>query len=278
MVAYRGRLAEIENGLGERPSDENSWNSAHSHERFTLAWNARRLAVFDHDIDAIIRTHARDRNVAAWFKDTAEAFEEIGEIELAIDWAQQATDFGHGHQSRTAADYWCRLLQEHRPAEVTRARLAMFRKWPSSSTAAGLRQAAGESWPTYADEVLTTLAASPRDVVIFVLLTLRDTSRAWDLAHTLELDDGSTWAELVKAYEKIDPVATLPIHRELVLGGLAAANAQLYRLAARRLAKMIKISAGTEHDSDVREFIASLRDAHRRRPRLQQEFDRAGLP
>lgn len=278
VLAYRRRLAEIERGLGERPSDDDQWSSAHSHEWFTLAWNARRLAVLDHDIDAIIRTHARDRKVAAWLEDTAEAFEEIGEIELAIDWARQATDFGHGHQSRKAADYWCRLLQEHRPDDVTGARLAVFRKWPSSTTAAYLHEAAGESWPGYADEVHSTLTASPRDAVIFVLFTLKDAPQAWNLAHTLELDDGGTWAELVKVYEKIDPIATLPIHRGLVLGGLTAANAQLYRLAARRLAKMITLSTGTEHASEVREFIAELRQTHRRRPRLQQEFDQAGLP
>jgi hypothetical protein len=30
-----------------------------------IEWNARRLAVLDRDTDAIIRTHARDRKVAA---------------------------------------------------------------------------------------------------------------------------------------------------------------------------------------------------------------------
>ena len=62
---------------------------------------------FDRDIDAIIRTHARDRKVAAWLEDTAEAFEEIGEIDLAIGWAKQATEFDRGHQSLKAAGYWC---------------------------------------------------------------------------------------------------------------------------------------------------------------------------
>jgi hypothetical protein len=88
-----------------------------------IDWNAQRLAVLDHDINAIIHTHARDRKVAAWFEDTAEAFEEIGEIDLAIDWAKQATDFGQGHQSLKAADYWCRLLDEYRPAAALDARV-----------------------------------------------------------------------------------------------------------------------------------------------------------
>jgi hypothetical protein len=83
MVAYRARLMQIEAGLGQRPSPADHWTSQHSHEWFTLEWNARRLAVLDRDIDAIIRTHARDRRVAAWLQDTAEAFEEIGQIDLA---------------------------------------------------------------------------------------------------------------------------------------------------------------------------------------------------
>lgn len=41
---------------------------------------------------------------------------------------------------------------------------------------------------------------------------------------------------------------------------------------------MRKLSAGAEISADVNEFIADLREARRRRPRLQQEFDRAGLP
>jgi hypothetical protein len=75
-----------------------------------IEWNARRLAVLDRDIDAIIRSHARDRKVAALLEDTAEAFEEIAEIDLALDWAKHATDFDRGHQSFKAAGYWCKML------------------------------------------------------------------------------------------------------------------------------------------------------------------------
>jgi len=278
MAAYRKRLAEVEAKLGPRPSADERWSSGHSHEWFTLDWNARRLAVLDHEIDAIIRNHAKDRKVAAWLEDTAEAFEEIGEIDLAINWAKQATDFDRGHQSRKAADYWCRLLETHRPAEALDVRLLVFRKWPSSTSAARLHKAAAKAWPDYRDEVVTTLAASPSDAVLFVLHTLKEPEFAWNLAHSLALDSDHTWSELVKAYEKVDPIAVLPIHQRLVENELVAAGAQHYRLAARRLAKMRKLAAGSTNAVEVDELIAELRETHRRRPRLQQEFDRAGLP
>lgn len=278
MAAYRKRLAEVEANLGPRPSEDDRWTSGHAHEWFTLDWNAQRLAVLDHDIEAIVRTHAKDRRVAAWLEDTAEAFEEIGEIDLAIDWAKQATDFDRGHQARKAADYWCGLLEEHRPAEALEARLVVFRKWPSSTSAARLYKTAGRSWPDFRDEVVTTLAASPTDAVLFALLTLKEPEFAWNLAHSLALDSDHTWSELVKAYEKVDPLAVLPIHQRLVESELVEAGAQHYRLAARRLAKMRKLAGGSDQAAAVDEVIADLRETHRRRPRLQQEFDRAGLP
>lgn len=280
MAAYRKRLAEVEAKLGPRPSEDERWSSSHSHAWFTLDWNAQRFAVLDHDIDAIIRTHAKDRKVAAWLQDTAEAFEEIGEIDLAIDWAKQATDFDRGHQSRKAADYWCGLLEANRPDEALDARLSVFRKWPSSTSAARLHKAVGKAWPEYRDEVVATLAASPSDAVLFALLTLKEPEFAWSLAHShsLTLDSDHTWSELVKAYEKVDPLAVLPIHQRLVEKELVEAGAQHYRLAARRLAKMRKLAAGSEHADEVDALVAEVREAHRRRPRLQQEFDRAGLP
>ncbi|KPN46771.1 hypothetical protein AN933_25675 [Mycobacterium intracellulare subsp. chimaera] len=278
MIAYRARLMQIETGLGQRPSQADRWTSPHSHEWFTVEWNARRLAVLDRDIDAIIATHARDRRVAAWLQDTAEAFEEIGQPDLAIDWAQQATDFNHGHQSRRAADYWCELLDHHRPHESLPARLLVFRRWPSATTAAHLHTAADTSWPDYRADVMATLASHPRDAVMFALRTLNDVEFAWDLAYSLALADDPTWSELVKAYEKVDLLAVLPVLQRLVENDLVVAKAQNYRLAARRLAKMRRLAAGSDHAQAVDTLVAQLRETHRRRPRLQQEFDRAGLP
>ena len=177
--------------------------------------------MFDHDIEAIITTHARDRRVAAWLEDTAQAFEEIGEADLAIEWAKRATDFNDGHQSLRAAQRWCRLLAEHRPDEVLPARLTVFRRWPSSSTATHLYRDAGSRWPEYRAEVLDQLATHPRDAVLFAHLTLADLPMAWTLAHDLQLTDDDTWAELAKAYEKLDPWAVLPVLARLVDHDLA---------------------------------------------------------
>lgn len=278
VATYRSRLRDRETDLGPRPVDNPLRVSSHSHEWFTLDHNARRLAVLDRDIAAIIATHARGRRVAAWLTDTAVAFEEIGEIGLAIEWAEQATEFDDGHQSQQASKYWGTLLHQHRPEAEPAARLSTFRRWPSSSTAARLYEAAGASWPDYRDEVFVTLAASARDTVLFTLLALSDVEAAWKLAHSLGLRDGVTWEALIKAYEKVDRLAVIPIHQDLVINELVGTGAQHYRRAARRLVKMRRLAAGSDRAAEVEQLIADLREENRRRPRLKREFDQAGLP
>ncbi|MCW2644764.1 MAG: hypothetical protein JWP07_873 [Pseudonocardiales bacterium] len=278
IASYRAKLADVVARLGPRPSEDKRWTGPHSGDWFSLDWNAQRLAVLDRDVGEIIRTHARDRKVAQWFLDTAEALAEIGEFELAIDWARQALDVGPGHQSLKAGEYWCAMLAEHRPVELLAARLEVFRRWPSSSTAARLYRDVGESWPQHRDEVMERLAVSPRDAVLFALLSLKDAEYAWQLGQSLALDDDRTWSDLVKAYEKVDPLAVLPVLNRLVLRELVETGAQHYQIAARRLKKMRRLAAGSEYATEIDQFIAELREANRRRPRLQQEFDRAGLP
>ena len=125
---------------------------------------------------------------------------------------------------------------------------------------------------------MESLARSPRDAVVFALMTLKDVPLAWQLANSLGLDDERTWSDVVKAYEKLDPLAVLPVLTRLVETDLTEADARNYRIAARRLSKMRKLAAGSEEEVEVDKLIADLRETHRRRPRLQQEFDRAGLP
>jgi hypothetical protein len=278
LQRYRIQLQRLGDELGPEPSERDRWTAPHGHTRFALDWNARRLAVLDRDVDAIIATHARDRAVPRWLHDTAEALAEIDRPDLAIDWAKQATDHGNGHQSLQAADYWCALLAEHRPDEVLAARWEVFDRWPTSSTASHLHRSAGADWPPYRDPVLDRLASQPRDAVLFALVTLKEPELAWDLAHELNLTDADAWDRVLKEYEKLDPIATLPVHSQLVEELLLDAGAQNYQRAAKRLRTMRVLSADTSHSLDVDAFIAQLRETHRRRPRLLQEFDRAHLP
>ena len=264
--------------LLDQVTEETRWTGPHAHEYGVLEWNERRLAVFDRNVDEIIRTHARGRKVAAMFDDTAHALEEIGEIELAILWARMATEFDLGHQSLRASEYWCELLESHHPDEVAAARQMLFDRWPSAATASRLRRAAGRNWVELEDAVIETLSGQPNEAVTFVLDDLKDAGRAWRMAHDLAVTSDPVWSNLLKKYEAIEPLATLDVHRRLVETALQKAEVRNYSLAALRLARMRTLAKGTDRSDEVARFIAELREQHRRRPRLQQEFDRARLP
>jgi hypothetical protein len=279
MAAYRRRLAERRATLGPEPDRGESWRSPNARDWFTIHYNDQRLAVLDRDIEAIITTHARDQRVPAWLQDTAAAFAEIGEYDLAIEWAQRAVAHPTGgHQAITAARYLAELVAAHRPDALVDATRATFDRWPTAGHAAALRSAVGTDWSQLREHVLTHLRRAPREAVTFALTTLGEPALAWTLAHELDLTDGDLWSRLLTAYEKVDALATLPMHTRLVIDQLGVANAQNYRYAARRLARMRRLASDTPQAAEVDQLIADLRLEHRRRPRLQQEFTAAGLP
>lgn len=277
LSEYRSRLEQVRSSLAPEPPTD-TWEDPDRYKRWVLDWNARRLAVLDRDIDAIVRTHTRDRKVAAWLHDAAKAFDEIGETELAIWWARQATDFDRGHQAQRAAEYWSALIEEHLPDELVEVRSYVFRRWPTASNASRLHAAAGLGWPEHQADVARILRASPTDAVTFALSTLKDARQAWTLAHELNLTSEHAWKELIMAYERIDPLAVLEIHRQFVESTLTNPGAEHYRDAAQRLSRMRRLAAGSDRARDIDDFIAQLRDTYRRRPRMHQEFDRAKLP
>jgi tetratricopeptide (TPR) repeat protein len=278
MTIYRKKLAKREAALGPKPAADRLWSSPNPGAWVRIDWNAKRLAVYDQDVGAIVRTHSRDRGSAATLHGTAVALMEIGEVDAAIEWAKEATYFDTGHYAQRAAAYWCDLLAEHRPDELLDARIEVFRRWPSSSTAGQLYRDARDRWPDFEHEVDERLAARPRDAVLFTQLTLKDIPVAWRLAHGLGLEDSDVWDKLAKAYEKIDALAVLPVYADLVERDITGGEARFYSSAARRLKKMRTLASGSPEAADVDGLIADLRDRYRRRPRLQLEFDRAGLP
>jgi hypothetical protein len=111
--SYRERLDVIRSSLAPEPPESDRWSVPDRHERWVLEWNDQRLAVLDRDVEAIIRTHARDRKVATWLCDTAQALEEVGEIDLAIDRARS--------QRTRTGELARRLVRHHvRQAQVPR--------------------------------------------------------------------------------------------------------------------------------------------------------------
>lgn len=278
LARYRDELEAIRGSLGRVPADVPSWQVPDWHTRYLLDYNARRLAVADRDVDAIIATHVRDESIAAHLVDTAKAFEEIGRPDLAVEWARKAVVLNLGHQSHGAVGYLLGLLSAHAPGQVLAATVDIFERWPTADNATSVYEASGDRWPEFSDSVAHRLTTSPDDAVRFTLNTLNDPVKAWNLAHELSLASTSTWLAVIDGYESIDPLAVLPLLREFIESVLETADARNYAQAARHLLRMRTLAAGTDAAGEVASFISTIRQSNRHRPRLQKEFDKAGLP
>lgn len=251
--------------------------SSYDHREFLLQWFEQRLAVLDKDFDAIIATHLRDSTVAAWYEDVAQAFEEIGEVDLAIFWARRALLFDHGHQARTAAGRWWRLLEAHQPEELPFAARLIFDRWPNADAAAHLIARTGNE---SVGHVLTTLESNPDELIRFQLDTLDDPGLAWQTAQDLGGISDWVWGKLARDYFAIDPIASLEVQLRLIATSLTEANTRRYQPAARELKKLRQDArkASPEAAALVDQAITDLRETYKRRPSFLAALDRAKLP
>lgn len=251
--------------------------TSYNHREYLLRWFEQRFAVLDRDFDAIVTTHLLDGKVAAQYEDVAEAFEEIGEWELAIFWSHRALLFDHGHQSRTAAQRWWRLLEEYQPGELPIAARLIFDRWPDADSGARFLTHAGDEAQAH---VTGALGAHPDELIRFQLSALDDPRLAWQTAQEYDRVSSSVWDELAKAYFSIDPRASIAVQLQIIGASLTEANTRKYRPAALHLKKLRRDAqtAQAEALTLLDHGIAELRERYKRRPSFLAALDKAKLP
>jgi hypothetical protein len=74
------------------------------------------------------------------------------------------------------------------------------------------------------------------------------------------LVNSDTWSRLTTEYEKINPLAVLPVLTDLVINELTEAGARHYQVAARRLKRMRQLAAGTDQQLEIDRLILELRE------------------
>lgn len=268
VEALRAECAAVETAGEHNPYGRREW---------LLSWFDKRFAVLDEDLEAIIRTHLGEGKVPAQFDWVAEAFEEIGRYDLAIEWAQRAVLLDRSFQAHHASRHWWKLLETHKPEELAAAAATIFHRWPDAASGARLITFAGKQ---FVDEAQRILEDQPAELVTFQLETLGDPRLAWDTAHRLPLTSERVWTELAEAYFPIGPAAAIGVQLRLVSASLEEADTRKYRPAARELTRIRKGAAATGPDQVrlVDLTIAALRERYKRRPSMIAAFDRARLP
>lgn len=247
------------------------------HREFLAGYFERRLAVLDKDFDAIVTTHLREGKAAVHLEEVAEAFEEIGEIDLAIFWAHRALLFDRGHQSARAGNRWWRLLEQQQPEALPGAARLLFDRWPDTTSAARLVEHAGSEAVSH---ILKTLEQFPDALIRFQLDTLADPKLAWETAQQLDTVSDWVWGVLAKEYFPINPVASVEVQLRIISVDLTQAKTSKYRPAAAELKELRKAAskASAHALTVVDQGIAELREKYKRRPSFLAALNSARLP
>ncbi len=154
------------------------------------------------------------------------------------------------------------------------------RRMASTSSYALLRVAApGEDWPAEQAAAREVLAVRDRGALVDVLLADGDFDEAWQVATSDPgWDPGEhRWARLAEAREPTDPAAAMGVYLRLVESTLTKADKRAYRAATADLERARRAAGAAGLSEELDDYVAALREHHRRRPTLIAMLDKAGL-
>jgi uncharacterized Zn finger protein len=249
--------------------------------------------------DDLVAVISHDLSSAYQFLRAAEALVGAGRPDEALAWLSHGNEaFEHPHPRLD--DYAADLHhQQGRHELAARIGWQRFAANPGLGTYRRLHTfaAANGDWPTRRDAALTLLRnqptapapeggthglstwAQPRghSTLVEVLTDEGDIDAAWEAAH----HGGCTrahWLDLARARASDHPADAIPVIKREILDTLASGNRKAYQSAARLAKELLSHAHRADQDTRIAAWIKELRTTNARRPALQDEFDRTGLP
>jgi uncharacterized Zn finger protein len=163
------------------------------------------------------------------------------------------------------------------PLEVLALRRTQHERMPSSETYRALRTAAEalDAWPLEQDAARATLQrADPRG---FVNALLADGEPELAVAARQEALGSDLCLRLAESRERDRPADALAVYQRVAGEALETADRRADRSAARILGRAPAAAHGAGELDAFGEYLARLREQHRRRPTLIATLDKANL-
>jgi hypothetical protein len=251
-------------------------------DSFAVRYACERLAILDHDVDAVVRLLGGDLTTPYQFIRVAEAMRELGLDDEALAWAKRGIAQTSGWQVSQLYDLACGVHDARQePLEVLVLRRAQHERMPSSSTYRALRAAAGalDAWPLEQDAARATLQRADARGFVDVLLGDDELELAWSAATAAPCDALGTdlWLRLAEHSEGDRPADALAVYQRIADEVLERADRRAYRSAARILQRARAAAQAAGELDAFAEYLTRLREQHRRRPTLIAILDKANL-
>lgn len=249
---------------------------------FAVKYATQRLAILDGDAKRVVELLGGDLSSPHQFIRVAEAMLELQRPDDAVSWARRGIESTSGWQVAQLYEIVARdLLGSGHTADLLDLRREHHNRMASASTYAALRRAAiaNDSWPAEIESARSILGARDRGALIDVLLGEGEVDDAWQLA-TSDNDwyaGDQRWALLAEAREATNPAASLGAYMRLVESALRTADKHAYRAAVGYLKRARRAANAAELSADLNDYIAGLRELHRRRSTLIEMLDKAGM-
>ncbi len=251
-------------------------------DSFAVRYARERLAILDRDVDALVGLLGGGLTTPYRFIRVAEAMRELGLDDEALGWAKRGIAQTSGWQVAQLYDLACAVhAAREEPLEVLALRRTQHERMPSSSTYRALRTAAEalEAWPLEQDAARATLQRTDERGFVDALLGDGELELAWRAAVAAPRDalGPDLWLRLAESSERDRPADALAVYQGIADEVLERADRRAYRSAARILQRARAAAQAAGELDAFGDYLARLREQHRRRPTLIAILDKANL-
>jgi uncharacterized Zn finger protein len=297
LAAYR-RLAEAEwakvPALSPGEDDTNRYG-----QRYRITSIMEALAREDGDLEALVAVKSRDLSLPYAFLEIAKLYQEAGNPDLALDWAERGWQAfpGRRRDERLRAFIADAYQDRGRRDEAMALIWEAFVEYPSLASYGQLKQQGrrARQWSDWRDKALdlirtriasqkTELPDRPiwtrsrlqdRSLLVEIFLYEGDAEAAWREAQASGCSEG-LWLELAERREKTHPEDAVGIYKAHVARLLQNTGQRIYEEAVGTIEKIRAILARSEQDAAFQAFVGEIRATQKRKRNLMKMLDGKG--
>ena len=210
----------------------------------------------------------------------AERLSAEGRDDEALAWLDRGlTEFEPDARVRAAAA--AIHLRARRREQAAELLLSNFVERPTLLDYHALRESVADGFAPWRERALSALRSAgdlrARSVLVEIYLDEDDVEAAWATAIAGNCDD-QLLLRLARARAGEHPADAIPVLLRAAERAIAVRQREAYRSAALLLREAGELFTRCGREGDFHEHVIAVRDSHRTKWALRQEFDRVGLP